>query len=269
MTEPQTGVESSNVPVEPWTESITIGWRPELRFYEERYSLLRAFDDSGDLRAFRVGNERIDARLFEPIQELSVQQDGLALHTFAPSADTTKGWDALRRVVGRLGITRFTEAQLDYQHVLELPEIAFEDAVAASWERLFTALGTSDVVFNDWAFTADIVVTGPPESKGVAEFGIIRPHEAPPRLARRIGRHVQHARPGLVPSWSPDDFKDVSLFADTHLALDSVEPAQGETALDRLHAFWGSSREQVGALAVDLVRRLVSNKVDNQGGMTG
>jgi hypothetical protein len=266
MTEPRTGVEFSKVPV-PWTQSITIGWRPELRFFEERYSLLRAFDDSGDLRAFRVGNDRIDARLFEPVQELAVRQDGLELHSFDPGADATKAWEAVRRTVGRLSVTRFSDASVGLQHVLELPGVTFEDVVASAYERLFTPLGTDDVRFDDWAFNADVVVTGPPESRGVTEFGIIRRDEAPRRLARQVGRQVQHARPVPV-RWSEDDFKDVSLFADTNLILTSVEASQGETALERVQRFWETSREHVGALTLELASELVDTDVD-KGGMTG
>jgi hypothetical protein len=128
----------------PWTQTISLSWRPELRYYEERIAILRQLEDRGDLRAFRVRDEAIDARLFDRDHQLSVRQDGLTLQLLRPSADPEQAWSAVALAVAAIRPSKPTKIMVGLQHLEAIP-LAFEDAVRHGREHLTSVPLAGDV----------------------------------------------------------------------------------------------------------------------------
>lgn len=239
----------------PVTQSIRLRWRPELRFYEERISILRKLEERGVLQAFRVSEESVDAALPD-WRWLSVFASGITLNVLTDTDDTSEGQDIIKAVIGQIAPLQFSRARVSYHHVQELP-LSFDEAVARGRKRLYGGVGTEDVVPSDWALLLDLDVVGPPSSKGQVELGVVRSSELPLRLSRLAGRApgMQHLEQR---EWKPTEFKDVSLFADSDLVC-PAESGREEDFLDDACAFWSASRTQVGRLVEELSSKLANN----------
>ncbi len=73
------------MPLRPWTQSLAVRWGPALTFYRRHVEILD--DNDKVLRAFRVGEDQIDARILTG-HELSVGRNGLSLEIFGQDART-------------------------------------------------------------------------------------------------------------------------------------------------------------------------------------
>jgi hypothetical protein len=206
------------IALKPWTQGIQIGWRPELRFYEVRIAILRMLEDLEILKAFRVGDNFIDAQLFDGTILMSVRQNGLNLTLAQPEADIGLGWDALTAALAQVRPAHPRNIASVFQHVCELP-MSLDDAIRAG-ARAVPGPRLSGAV-SDWAFLMDLRVAGKLNLRGQLEFGIVRAEELAPRLSRQVGR--MSSSPMLDEDlWTKVQFPPVALFADTRLVTEEV-----------------------------------------------
>jgi hypothetical protein len=248
-----------NVVQAPWTQNVTLGWRPELRFYQERVAILKTLEDRGLLKAFRVGSDRVDGRLVDDAHELSINESSLTLRVRTPFGGPElweRMWEAADYAVKRIGPARYHRISVAFQHVVELP-LAFEEAVRRGYDRLFGGAAGSPIPFGDWAYLTNLALDEPP-AYGYTEFGIVEAEELPDRLSRAVGRTYGSGREGGY-SWRADMFKEVSLFADTSLQS-NVDEVGTETFLSRARYVWEESSRQVGTFVTKLHERLTEEE---------
>jgi len=218
-----------------------------LRFYEERIGILRHFDDAQALRAFKVGENTIDAQLFGGECRISVSQSGATLQLLSPEADLQRGSEALAAVVAALSLPAIRSLTVALQYV-EPIDLAFREAIDRGHERLFGISLSTKLRLGDWAVLQDLHLGDQEERDGAVEFGIVQATEAPQRLARIQGRaQGEHLSPGV---WSQATFPPVALFADSFWSL--REHPKDADLMSTVVSFWETVREKTGSLVVEL-----------------
>ena len=230
---------------------------PELRFFEQRISILRKLEKAGLLQAFRVGEESVDAQLSD-WRWLSVAQSGITLNVLTEAESTIDELETIKAIVKEIEPSHYSHARASYQHVFELPFNEFDKAMTRGHDRLYRELSTDEVALGDWALLTDIAAAGPPPSRGQIEFGIVRDGEVPFRLNRLGGRGPGMQHLGQR-EWEPDAFKKVSLFAESDLRCDAESGREAEFLGDAL-AFWNASRTQMTRLITELRRKMIDNQ---------
>jgi hypothetical protein len=235
-----------------WTQSLSIRWRPELRFYEQRVAILRSLEERGELRAFRVQENFVDARLFESRVRLSVRQDGLDLYLDRPDADVARAWEAVEIGLSIVKPDRPRFVRASFQHLAPL-DMRFEDAVRRAYGGVLGRLGTESIEFGDWALLVDLSMKN--GSSGQIEFGIVRGDEVPDRLARIAGRIGPRQQPvSRLPE--PSDFADVSLFTDLRVEGNLAPREEFGT---EAQSFWQTARTEADTLVAALETALVGD----------
>lgn len=237
----------------PWTQSLHLNWRPELRFYEKQIALLKQFEELGILRAFRVEDGSIDAQLFQSRDRLTIKKDGADLQLFSPEADPDRAFEALSVALEAVKPAYPRSISVSLQYIIKL-DLNFDEAVGRGRERVLSPLpGT--LQHRDWAILSDVVL---PESdaKGTVEFGIIRSHEAPNRLARLAGRAGAQQSQTLS-RWEQEDFPEVAVFCDGALH-GSLEGTAGSISVPASE-FWNAARLAQGSLAEGLCATLTTD----------
>jgi hypothetical protein len=244
----------------PWTQSLALTWRPELRFYEKRFDVLRALEERGELWAFRAHEDRVQARLFDRWQQMSVRQNGASLHLLSPQADPESAWAALVLAFDMIAPTRPRHMSVAFQYVADLP-LAFDDAVMRGYGSVLGRFAPKTIKVSDWAVLFDFSMDQPAGVSAMAEFGVLRADEVPVRLARSLGRLRFVDPPSTSPElWEDAHFEPVSIFMDVALHAD-IDPSVH--ALDALKGFWETSRIETGSLFADLKLKLVPDD-DNE-----
>jgi len=240
---------------DPYTQSIRLAWRPELRFYEQRVSILKSFEDEGVLRAFRVQENFVDARLFETRDLLTVRQDGLELWLATPDADGDRAWGAVEVALACVKPALARSMHVFFQHLAPL-DMPFESAIKGAYGRLLGSLGTPGIRFDDWSLLADLEMTWTPPAAGQMEFGVVRGTEVIDRLTRQAGRTGVAQRP--PDAWVHAQFPDVALFSDCQFSA-AANPSQelGKQARN----FWGGAREETGRL-VGVLQKMIGDADD-------
>ncbi len=242
--------------VAPYTQSIELTWRPELRFYERRVSILQSFDDRGMLRAFRFQENFVEARLFESRDLLRVGQGGLELQLSAPSADPGRAWSAVELALSSIEPKQPRNVVASFQHLAPL-DLPFGVAIERAYGSILCPLDTPGIHFGDWAVLVDFDMPGHPAASGQVEFGIIRAHEAEERLTRSVSR-TGFQRRQASDDW--DGFADVSLFSDGKITI-AADPAVN--LAEEAPKFWRAAREEMGTLVAALQSKI--SDADNQG----
>lgn len=230
----------------PWTQSLHIYWRPELRFYEKQVALLKRFEEQGVLRAFRVEEGFVDAQLFQSRDRLTIKKDGIDLQLFSPEADPDRALEALGFAIEEVRPTVPRAISANYQYIIEIA-LDRDEAIHRGYGRVLKDL-PGKPRFGDWAVLADFALDDP-EASGTVEFGIIQAHEAPRRLARMAGRAGQ-ARQQSLARWQTEDFPEVAIFCDgtIHGSIDEELDAIATSAA----GFWGAARAAQESLAEGL-----------------
>lgn len=237
----------------PWTQSLHLFWRPELRFYEKQVDLLKQYEEQGVLRAFRVEEGFVDAQLFESRDRLTVKKDGVDLQLLSPKADPDRALEALDIAVKEVGPAFPRSVSASFQHIIEI-DVDFDEAVRRGYSRVLGDL-PGRFNFGDWAVLTDVVLEGL-DASGTIEFGIIRSDEAPTRLARLAGRAGQSRQQSLA-RWQEEDFPDVAVFCDGVIngSLDSKTEGLAASAAE----FWNAARSAQESLADGLCAMLMTD----------
>lgn len=239
----------------PWTQSLRLSWRPELSFYEKRVELLKAFEEQGVLRAFRVEESLVDAQLFDSRDRLTVRHNGLDLQLLATNADPERAMQALEIALDAVNPANTWHISSSFQYLVDL-QLSFEEAVKSAYGRLLGNLNSSGDPFGDWAVLVDLHLGSFP-STGQIEFGLIRDTEAPARLSRTAGRMGNASGRNDAELWHNTKFPAVALFADGR-AEDHLKEPLDKGLVATVTDFWSASRREVGTL----VERLHSILLD-------
>lgn len=232
----------------PWTQSIHVGWRPELNFYDHRTRVLRGFEEQGTLRAFHFSENEVAAQLFESRDRLAVWQGGLTLDMDDPKADLERAWGAVEQAFTAIepGYPRTVHASFRHLVPLNLP---FAEAVARGYGTTMGKLGTPAIRCGDWAILVDLSLNGDPAAEGQLEFGVVTREEAPRRLSGVIRGRVQRGEtyPGV-----PDDpaaYPEVGLFTNFWMGRNM---RTGTAFLQEAREFWGYARQEADKLVGSL-----------------
>lgn len=237
---------------DPYTQSMNLIWRPELRFYERRVSILESFEAEGMLRAFRVQENFINARLFDSRDLLTLRQNGLELQLETPDSDPERAWVAVEMALSSLQPTQPRLLGATFQHVAPL-DVPFDVAIGHSFGRILGAFGAAGIKFVDWALLVDMEKSEEWSGSGQIEFGIVRAKEVPDRLARRAGR-TGDAR-DVADAWTVDRFAEVSIFSDCTLGA-LADPS--EDLASQAGRFWARARKETGTV-VQRIQELISD----------
>jgi hypothetical protein len=168
----------------PWTQAVFIAWRPELRFFERRHDVLRAFDDQGVLRAFQWKSDSLSARLGDH-ELLEIRSNGAVVTLGSPRVSPEICRNALGTALRMLKPEHVHLHQILVQSVVPIERTAGE-AAAVSLRQLLPSL--SPVARGqDWAFMFDGSSTELDATFQV-EFGAISADEVVDRVTRRTGR---------------------------------------------------------------------------------
>jgi hypothetical protein len=232
-----------------WTQSLSLRWRPELRFYEKRVEILRTLEEEGFLRAFRVHESAIDARLFDSRDALSVRQDGLVLHLRRSDSDLDRALRAVEISLSTLSPSQPRQRSASFQFLTPV-DMEFEAAVRQAYGGALGSLRTGSIDVSDWAFLVDLTDDG---TTGQIEFGIVRAEEVPLRLSLTVGRiDREFDRESQPPPYAggPEEFAPVSLFADLWLAREGGGDAV--TLREEVPGFWQTARDEAGNLVSTL-----------------
>ncbi|MEX2447623.1 MAG: hypothetical protein WD404_02635 [Solirubrobacterales bacterium] len=237
----------------PWTQSLHLYWRPELRFYAKQADLLKQYEEQGVLRAFRIEEGFVDAQLFESRDRLTIKKDGVDLRLLSPRADPDRALEALDIAVKEVGPAFPRAVSASFQHIIEI-DVDLDEAIKRGYGRILGDL-PGRFNFGDWAVLTDVVVEGL-DASGTIEFGIIRSDEAPMRLARLAGR-AGEARQQSLARWQEEDFPDVAVFCDGVISgsLDSKTEGLAASATE----FWNAARSAQESLADGLCAMLTAD----------
>lgn len=216
---------------QPWTQRIAIRWRSELRFYEERVAILRALEGQGLLRAFRVGENEISARLGDDDHSMALSHAGLTLRLLAPEGDTDRLTTAARTVFEAIRPKR-ARPQIQFQHIIPV-DLDYDDYRRHSAEALLAI--SPSIQPTDWA----LMLTGAAERSNAdvtIEFGILAEAEIPLRLARFVGRAGPPDGDITPDRWANSDLPSVAFFGDSHWSRE--EELDSDSLTESLSAFW-------------------------------
>lgn len=234
--------------VEPWTQRVRIPWRPLVSFFERRWELLRAFEDQGLVRQFRVHAARIDIRLGDAHHLVIFGQDGLELSLLRPDADHGRMESASRAIWTALDPPQLTRPSMTFQWLMPV-EADYDDARRDVAARL---LGQPQGAGHaDFAALVDGECESP-ESTYRLEVGVVQASESPMRLAREVGR-VGVPAPEAPPSlWPPDTLPDVALFCDSDWDIHNVPDPSIEAVLEQ----WTTAKEAARQIVSGLFEQL-------------
>ncbi len=247
----------------PWTQSIHVGWRSELNFYDHRTRVLHGFEEQGTLRAFHFSEDEVAAQLFETRDRLEVWQGGLTLEMDDPKADLERAWEAVEQAFNAIAPGHPRTIRAGFRHLVPL-NLPFAEAVARGYGTTLGKLGTPEIRFGDWAILVDIALSGDPAAEGQIEFGIVTREEAPRRLSGEIrGRAQRGERHPGVPH-DPEAYPEVGLFTNFWMGRNL---GTGTAFLEGAKAFWGHARQEADKLVGSLQAMFIS--AENEEKSTG
>jgi hypothetical protein len=238
-----------------WTQTLSFGWRPQLRFYEERIPVLRDFEDAEVLKAFAVNPDSIGARVLDAGHQITVRQDGLSVDLFGQTADVAEMQELLTQAVSRIEPDVFVGLSVRFAHIVSL-STTFEEAVARSIAPLLPASGDNRVSCTDHAILLDL--RAPSQVTAQIEYGILRSSvEARFRLGG-TGTRVAPVSPAVrEQTWETAKFPEVSLFADS---LWREEGQREHHQLQEIWGFWADAAQYAADLVESLARPLDSEQ---------
>jgi hypothetical protein len=196
----------------PWSQTLRVVWKPELRFFETRTDLLRTFEEETGLPAFRWTDGLIGARLGLS-EAIEIQSSGARLVVTTPDGDTSVAEAALGHAFEAIKPENVRILGADFQFLMPLDE-NYDTARRGSAALLLGGLMPGENVL-DWSALLD----GLFEEAGMryqVEFGILNNQEAPARIVRNMTRLdlSEDVLPMPPDFWHFEDLPEVALFMD-------------------------------------------------------
>lgn len=239
-----------------------LGWRPTLRFFELRTTLLRELEKDDNLAAFRWTEGAVGVRLGQG-EVLEVGPQGALLTLAGPAARRDVATSALDRLIALLRPEGVIMNQLLVQELLPV-EIRYGEARRLSAVRLLRDL-MPGIVYSDWSVLLDGASSAVGSTFQV-EFGIVDDDEAPARLARHVGKMQDRS---LVPlpedMWYYEEIPACGLFADWRWM---PQRAVGQDDCTReLVSLWESLVVEGARCTLNLLERLAGMGANLEGGV--
>jgi hypothetical protein len=246
-----------------WTQHVEVRWRPEIRYFEHRYEVLRRLEESDLLGAFRaLPNERLAVRVGDAEHEMIFGVDHVELTILSPAGDRERMFAALQIVEELIAPRRILRPHIDAQFVVPL-EVGYDDARR---DIVVSALDTAEiggVELSDYAAMLD-GITDAGDTTVLAEYGIVEQEELPARLARTTGRFPGLGREAVsTHQWKVDqDLPESAFFADI-VCQRKVRLPEGQL-LQGLTEAWQASLDIMGNVVDELVDRTCAAREGDQ-----
>lgn len=204
------------VPVpSPLTETLSVEWRPSLRYHQHRLEVLEALQSARLLTAWRVSDEEIGART--EVAELTMRDTGVLLSS-RRSLTSDEVSRIFRLVLGAVAPPEY-HFHVAYQYLEPIADRTYDEARTFALNRMsFGLLGARDCA---------VVMDGPVSDRPWhVEFGIVSPDEVEVRLRRWVGSSAQNFGTNFSTFFeAPPDVAPVSLFADLLWAVPERDAA--------------------------------------------
>jgi hypothetical protein len=236
-----------------WTQTASLRWAPELRFYENRAAILRAMEESGLLTAFRMGEDEAGAQIGDRSHEVEFSHRNLEVTVGGRDSDIDRVISAVTIVLEHLRPTNVARPSFTFQHVAPLTR-DYDESRRKGLASLFGSTDLGSVVLSDFANLFDGVAAEPAATVSV-EYGVVSRDELPRRLSRQQGRSARPAR--RHPPSLPQDFGElpaVALFVDATWSV--VGPIDDDDAVDEFKQAWEACRHASEGLAEALRHHL-------------
>jgi len=233
-----------SMPTELWSETLSVRWKPTVRFLRARVEILEELEDSDRIAAFRFDDSDINVLLKGRLVELQVDASGCQLSIHTPNADRDEAQSVLELVLEKLSPSGFRRYSFSSQALMALDE-DYADAIKRVGSAVLPFSGAMGLT--DFA----ILVDGDDPIDGQLaykiEFGVLNSEEIPNRLTRQVGRVGTRA---AVPYRHEDqEYPPVALFAESWWHTKKYP--------DGLVSFWEYSRSRSSSLLGTLQRELV------------
>jgi hypothetical protein len=228
-----------------WTQEISLRWRPEAAFFERWPKVLRALEDDGTIRSFRVGGPGdVEVGLVDRNHSLRLAPTSLTLLALTPEGVNSQVLAAVRQALTIIAPRSVRSSFVRFQNLVPL-DVGYERARVEAAKTLF-ASWVEPVEDPDWA----VLLNGRDAAWDYQiEFGIVSQAEIAERLARIVSR-VDADEFGDPEHWSEVPLPEVAFFADSN--WNSRAKPDGEPA----DVFEGFLQDCHGR-ALALVERLV------------
>jgi hypothetical protein len=242
------------VPPQLWVQGASVRWRPDFRFYEARTRFLSRLDEKGLIRAWRVEEEEVSARLRDADHEALLDSSSITVIGTTLEPDIERLIFAAEAAIKEVGISRLTRMRVWFQYLYPL-EGSYDEVRIESARRLLGSF--ADLKITDYALLLD----GRRDDLSYEyqlEFGIVSRTEIPLRLSRLIGRIRGGERQQSLPrSLDFSKLPEVALFADMNWRYAQV-PVPNEAA-GALRELWAGGRREADAL-LERIKSTVTDK---------
>jgi len=236
----------------PCSYTVSIGWTPTLRYYENRLQPFSRLERSGWLRSFLVAQDFVDGRLDQV--EMRLTSTELTLMSSRP-LDDQENAGIITDVLAAVEPKPFTRVWAMLQYVVPLSEGLSYDEVRLEGLKLFSATENLDQLgADDFAL---IVSGSEAASTWVIESGIVERNELGPRCLRTAGFFKNHPSSEILMrnAGSPK----LAFFCDSQWALSNARAIDtSEALIQRLTGVQAKSQDVVPHLVKGLVGEKVS-----------
>lgn len=166
-----------------WGHELGVRWRPSLRFFEEGVKFLRHLDDEGELQAFKVDRNLLEARL-GPAEVLILRPNGADFHVIGPDSDPTRLQGVLHEALDRFQVQSLRPLHYRLQ-ILDAVEAEATALCRSGGEMSAGRFLGPDSGVTDFSVLAD---GERDELTYQVEFGVLSSAEMPDRVLRSVGR---------------------------------------------------------------------------------
>jgi hypothetical protein len=231
------------VPPQLWVQGASVRWRPDFRFYEARTRFLSRLDEKGLIRAWRVEEEEVSARLRDADHEALLDSGGITVIGTTLEPDIERLIFAAEAAIKEVGIPRLTTMRVQFEYIYPL-EGSYDEIRIESARRFLGSL--ADLRITDYA----VLLDGQRSDLSYEyklEFGIVSRTEIPLRLSRLIGRMRGEGEQQSLPrSLNFSKLPEVALFAD--MSWRYAQAPVASEAGGALRELWTNGRREADAL---------------------
>ncbi|MEX1271242.1 MAG: hypothetical protein WEB55_02190, partial [Acidimicrobiia bacterium] len=134
-----------------WTQTLTLGWRPTVGYYENRFRYLRDLEERELVAAFRVDeNNNVEVKLVDPHHQATLGAESIVLDVATPTGDWARCATALDLAVSHSQPKSLRYAGFQFQLVVPVEEMDYDTARrehAGAWlnRPIIDTLTSSDV----------------------------------------------------------------------------------------------------------------------------